>query len=73
MYISQSCCVSGHDATGQQMKDHRPVWQEQTTITASNQPLADTETADSKQTKTTEDDDKVVGQNANGQNADLMA
>ena len=45
----------------------------QTTITASNQPLADTETADSKQTKTTEDDDKVVGQNANGQNAKLMA
>ena len=45
----------------------------QTTITASNQPLADTETADSKQTKTTEDDDKVAGQNANGQNAKLMA
>ena len=45
----------------------------QTTITASNQPLADTETADPKQTKTTEDDDKVVGQNANGQNAKLMA
>ena len=45
----------------------------QTTITASNQPLADTETADSKQTKTTEDDDKVVGQNADGQNANLMA